>query len=66
MIIDVETNLQSNIETIIEYVNYTKTLDYIAKPLLVFEPKNQNVFPEFWKKRKISNLYEALWNYSFW
>ena len=46
MIVNVETNFKSNYDTIIEYVHLSKTLDYIAKPLLVFKPNNQNDYPE--------------------
>ncbi len=52
MIVNVETNFPSDYETIIKHVNLSKTLDYIAKPLVVFEPKNQKEFPEIWKKGK--------------
>lgn len=52
MIINVETDFQSNYETIVEYVNLSKTLDYIAYPLLVFEPMNKNIFPKVWKNGK--------------
>jgi hypothetical protein len=52
MIVNVETNFKSNYDTVIEYVQLSKTLDYIAKPLLVFKPNNQNDYPEVWKNGK--------------
>ncbi|TGM63908.1 hypothetical protein EHQ94_14830 [Leptospira meyeri] len=41
--------LPSNYETIIRYVKLSKTLDYVAKPLVVFEPVGQKSFPKIWE-----------------
>ncbi|TGL39167.1 hypothetical protein [Leptospira perdikensis] len=49
MIINIETHLASNFERITSYAKLSKTLHYIAKPLIVFEPVNQISFPENWE-----------------
>lgn len=49
MIINVETYLRSNYEMVTKYVKLSKTLDYISKPLVVFEPVDQKKFPEIWE-----------------
>lgn len=49
MVINIETHFASNFETITNYVMFSKTLDYIAKPMVVFEPIDPNGFPENWK-----------------
>jgi hypothetical protein len=52
MIINIETELKISYETIIKYIHLSKTLDYIAKPLLIFEPENRDEYPNIWVNGK--------------
>lgn len=48
MIVNIETHIPTNFEKITSYVMLSKTLDYIAKPMVFFEPADPNGFPENW------------------
>ncbi len=49
MLINVETKLNTDFATVVKYVNLSATLDYIASPLLVFEPVDPKSYPKIWR-----------------
>ncbi len=49
MIANIETKFKCSYEAAVKYVNKSKTLDYIAFPLLVFTPIDAENYPKIWK-----------------
>ena len=52
MIANIETKFKCDYKTVIKKVNMSVTLDYIAFPLLKFEPINPDNYPKIWKNGK--------------
>jgi hypothetical protein len=63
MIINVEAKLRSDFKSIVQYVNYSATLDFIAHPLIYFTPLDRKTYPREWKngdylvRMKMFNLF---------
>lgn len=48
MIVNIETEFNCSYETVVEKVNMSVTLDYIAFPLMVFKPIHPESYPKIW------------------
>ncbi|MCA0351804.1 MAG: hypothetical protein LCH85_07385 [Chloroflexi bacterium] len=49
MIVDLSTRLDCAASTAIEHVTTSRLLEYVAKPLVTFVPKQPNQLPDVWR-----------------
>lgn len=49
MIANIETKFNCDYKTVVEKIHLTRTLDFIASPLLIFKPTDPGKYPATWK-----------------